>query len=117
MPFSSAEPTKGVSHTRGHSITPSLNIDSLDRPIVAWADASQGNYEIYLRLFSGQWLDHFRSASVGGISNSTGPSLNPRLAIRKLAEPNADGLTQEMCVSYSEANSTSLEIVMRCSAF
>jgi hypothetical protein len=70
-----------------------------------WSDASNGAAEIYARRWNGTaWQQLSGSGSGGGISNSSGPSLDPAAAIH-------DGL---LCIAWSEPLLNSAEIVARC---
>ncbi len=64
----------GISNNGGNSRYPSLALDGSDHPIVAWHDNSGGNYEIYIKRWSGSaWVEvGTGSASGGGISNNSG---------------------------------------------
>ena len=41
----------GISNTVGSSSLPSVTITSANMPIVAWADDTSGNYEIYVKAW------------------------------------------------------------------
>jgi len=72
----------GISNNKGWSIFPSVAISPNGAPVIAWADDSGGNSEIYVRRWDGSsWVDMGRSASGGGISNNPGISTNPSLVV------------------------------------
>jgi hypothetical protein len=72
----------GVSDNTGPSRRPSLALDANGTPYVAWWDTSDGNDEIYLREWTGAaWGALGGSAAGGGISNNTGRSHTPALAV------------------------------------
>jgi len=72
----------GISKNNGASIFPSLAIDPDGRPMVAWEDDSSGNWEIYVKRWNGSaWEEMAGSASGGGISQNSGHSEDPSLAI------------------------------------
>ncbi len=71
----------GVSATPGDSLEPSVTIDATNAPVVAWADDTNGNFEIYLKRFNGlSWVELGGSATGGGISRTAGASLAPSLS-------------------------------------
>ena len=73
----------GISDSNGESSYPSMAIGSGNAPVVAWADNSDGNWEIYVRRWSDSaWVEMAGgSASGGGISNNHGDSYFPSVAI------------------------------------
>jgi len=73
----------GISNSTGNSSNPSLAIGLDGAPIVAWADVSSGNVQIYVRRWNGSaWVEMGGgSASGGGISNDAGSSYSPSLAV------------------------------------
>ena len=73
----------GISNNSGHSEHPSLGFDPDGAPYVTWYDQTSGDWQIYVRRFSGSAWDEVGagSASGGGISNSSGFSDHPSLAI------------------------------------
>lgn len=71
----------GISNTPGDSATPALALSPNGLPMVAWADNTAGNYEIYVRMWNGSaWQAPAGSASGGGISNNPTPSQQPDIA-------------------------------------
>jgi len=79
----------GISDTSGGSLEPSLALDSSDNPVVAWCDETSGNKEIYVKRWDGSaWVEiGAGSASGGGISNNSGDSLGPSLALDSSDNP------------------------------
>ncbi|MBN2359938.1 MAG: hypothetical protein JXR83_10840 [Deltaproteobacteria bacterium] len=74
--------SSGISHNSGRSQNPTIALDSQDRPHVAWADDSSGQYQIYLRYWDGAaWQEYGGSATNGGISGTPADSTVPALAI------------------------------------
>lgn len=72
----------GVSDNGGESVAPALAIAPDGTVIVAWADDSGGDTEIYARqLRDGTWRELGGSAATGGVSNNGGPSQWPALAV------------------------------------
>ena len=70
----------------GHG--PSLALDSLGNPVVAWEDNTSGNYEIYVKRWNGSaWVQLAGSASGGGISNNSGSSYAPSVALDSSGKP------------------------------
>jgi hypothetical protein len=84
---------------------PALTVDGLDRIWVAWTDATSGTYEIYLERWSGTaWHEVGASATGGGVSNSSAPSIRPALAARG----------HRGCVAWSEGVGQQPAIAVRC---
>jgi hypothetical protein len=73
----------GISNNSGNSELPSLAIAPDGTPYVAWEDLSSGDYEIYVRRWNGSsWGEvGAGSTSGGGISNNSGDSYDPSVAI------------------------------------
>lgn len=72
----------GLSSNDGASTAVTFVIESTGYPVVAWSDDTSGNLEIYLRRWNGAaWEEMGGSATGGGISNDTGYSLAPSLAL------------------------------------
>lgn len=95
----------GVSATLGDSIEPSLTIDSTNAPVAAWADDTNGNFEIYLKRFNGvSWVELGGSATGGGISRTAGASRAPSLS--------TDG-AGNLVVAWTETVGASTEIYAR----
>ena len=78
----------GISAT-GIAILPSLAISPDGTPIVAWQNYNEGNWEIYVRQWNGaDWVEMGSgSASGGGITNNSGDSRFPSLAISPEGTP------------------------------
>jgi hypothetical protein len=73
----------GISNNSGRSRRPSMAIAPGNTPYVAWKDNSDGNWETYVRRWNGSsWVEvGAGSASGGGISNNSGASSRPSVAI------------------------------------
>lgn len=73
----------GISSTTGGSAAPSLVIVPDGSPVIAWEDNSNIKNAIYVRRWNGtSWVQMGAgSDSGGGISNSTGNSTTPALAV------------------------------------
>lgn len=73
----------GISSTDRPSHNPSIALEPDGNPVVAWAQLTDYDWDIYIRRWNGAaWgqVGGF-SAVEGGISNSQGPAINPSLAI------------------------------------
>lgn len=79
----------GVSNTSTQSVGGSLALDSNGNPVIAWSEQlGVGQYEIYLRRWNGSaWAAVGASDSGGGISNMSGRSANPSLALDSSGNP------------------------------
>ena len=82
----------GISNSSAGSYVPSLTLDSSGNPVVAWQNGGAGgNAEIYIKRWNptgGTWDEiGVGSASGGGISNNSGWSLNPSLALDSSGNP------------------------------
>ena len=78
----------GMSGDAGLSISPSVAVDPLGRPTVAWSDSRNGNLEIYVAQYTVLgWQELAGSASGGGASRSLGSSKTPSLTIDSLGRP------------------------------
>ncbi len=78
----------GISNNAGASYKPALAIAPGNRPFLAWVDESNGSdTEIYARGWSDStWLNlGSNSASGGGISNNSAPSLDPSIAVDRFS--------------------------------
>ena len=73
----------GISNSARDSLDPSLAIAPDGTPYVAWLDASDGDWEIYVRRWNGSSWEEVGagSASEGGVSDNYGGSFSPSLAI------------------------------------
>ncbi|MBM4047706.1 MAG: calcium-binding protein, partial [Planctomycetes bacterium] len=73
----------GISDNDGDSVNPTIGPDELGRPVVAWADNSSGDYEIYARRWNAStstWDEMgTNSANDGGITDNTRHSTVPVL--------------------------------------
>ena len=79
----------GISNNSGYSYYPSLAINASGNPVVAWRDGSSGNSEIYIKQWNGSSWEEIGtgSSSGGGISNGSGFSIEPVLAINNSGNP------------------------------
>lgn len=73
----------GISKTSGESRSPSLYLGPEDLPYIAWEEAGSDDSEIYVRRWNANaWGEvGTGSASGGGISNNSGDSTLPTLAV------------------------------------
>jgi hypothetical protein len=73
----------GISNNNGTSNYSSIAIDSNQIPYIVWSDSSDGDSEIYVRRWNGNSWEEVGSgsASGGGISNNSGVSNPPSIAI------------------------------------
>ena len=96
----------GISNDSRYSAYPSVAIGPDDLPLIAWTGYGDGPGDIYLRRWTGSaWVEIGGSASGGGISNSSGESQFPSLAIGSDGAP---------VVAWSDSNSGNLsEIYLR----
>lgn len=72
----------GISNNPGDSTYPSVTLDTMGNPVVAWSDNTNGNYEIYVKRWNGAaWVDlGLNSASNGGVSDNQGDSQSVDIA-------------------------------------
>lgn len=79
----------GISNNSGVSWFPSMAINNLGNPVVAWSDSTSGNNEIYVKQWNGSTWEEMSagSASAGGISNNSGISMVPFVAVDNLGNP------------------------------
>jgi hypothetical protein len=79
----------GISDNTGWSGSPSLAVAPDGTPYVAWQDNTGGDYDIYVRRWSGSsWVEvGVDSASGGGISDNTGWSGSPSLGFAPDGSP------------------------------
>ncbi len=72
----------GISNNGTLSRKPSVAVDALGRPYVAWSDQNAGVGEIYVKRWNGSYWEEVvaGSASGGGISNNAGESTDPVVA-------------------------------------
>lgn len=86
---SSSATDGGISDTSGWSYGPSVGVDGSGNPYVAWYDSTSGNSEIYVKRYDGaDWVEvGSGSASGGGISDDSGASQMPSLALDASANP------------------------------
>ena len=79
---------QGISANGGASLEPSLAYDATGRAVVAWVDQSSGNFEVYLRRWTGAlWEELGGSASAGGVSMTATDSRHPSVAIDSTGQP------------------------------
>jgi len=103
----------GISNT-GEAAIPSVAINDSGKPVVAWYDDSSGDYEIYLKQWNGSSWEEIGSgsASGGGISNNTGASVEPSLAINDSGNPIVawhDGVFPDYDIYLKQWNGSSWE--------
>jgi hypothetical protein len=69
---------------------PSLVIDKSNKPHIAWADNSSGNYEIYYLYWNGNaWVDvSGNGQALINVCNNNGTSIYPSLALDNFNRPN-----------------------------
>jgi len=79
----------GISDNSADSYSPSVAIAPDGTPYVAWQDDSSGNFEIYVRRWSGSSWEEVgtNSASDGGISDNSGYSGGPSVAVASDGTP------------------------------
>jgi len=79
----------GISDNLSGSGIPSLALDSLDNPVVAWYDVTTSNSEIFIKRWNGSaWVEIGNSsANLGGISDNSGESRDPSLALDSSDNP------------------------------
>jgi len=97
----------GISDNSGASTKASLAISSDGVLYVAWEDESNGESQIYVRRWNGSWWQEVgtSSATVGGISDSSGGSYEPSLAIHPTSG--------EPWVAWSDFSAGDAEIYVR----
>ena len=73
----------GVSGTTGLlAESPSLALDGIGNPTVAWQDGASGTLQIYVKQWSGtQWAELAGSATAGGVSGTTGLARDPSVVL------------------------------------
>jgi len=79
-----------VSTNTGYSGYPSISLDSLDNPHIAWKDHTSGNMEIYYLKWNGEaWVDANGSSEKESIniSSTVGESRNPSLCLDSSDNP------------------------------
>jgi len=78
-----------ISNNTGNSQNPTLALDNTGKPHIAWADNTNGNYDIYYLYWNGSaWVDATGSGQANiNISNNTGNSQNPTLALDNTGKP------------------------------
>jgi hypothetical protein len=95
----------GLSTGPRESREPSLALDSGGQPVVAWTEATDRNFEIYLRHYDGSsWAQLDGSATTGGVSKTNTDSRYPSLDIAR----------DRACVSWTDAGPSGLQIAVRC---
>jgi hypothetical protein len=79
----------GISNNSGWSEFPSVAVAPDGTPYVAWHDSSGGDYEIYVRRWNGSNWEEVGSgsASGGGISDNSGRSEFPSVAVAPDGRP------------------------------
>ncbi len=83
----SSATASGIAAT-GIGAAPSLALNTVGHPAVAWQDGTSGNLEVYFKRWTGAaWEELAGSASTGGVSNTTGISEFPSLALESTGSP------------------------------
>jgi Ca2+-binding RTX toxin-like protein len=78
----------GLSGGVNLAVEPSVATDAAGHPIVAWADARNGNFEIYVLRHDGSaWRALGGSAAGGGVSATAGSSRQPALTFDASGAP------------------------------
>lgn len=94
-----------VSNNTDDSEFPKLTLDSNDNPYIAWRDATPGNYEIFFARWNGTaWVNAsgaVLTSSNGNMSNNSGDSVNPSLALDSSDNP---------CIAWQDDTSGNFEI-------
>lgn len=94
----------GLSGSLAAAVDPALAVDALGQIWAAWADARNGNFEIYVaRHTAGGWESVAGSASDGGISRSIGSSRRPVIAI--------DPVTGNPIVVWTESDGSASDLL------
>lgn len=79
-----------VSNNSGNSLRSSIEVDTNNRPHIAWSDDNTGNYEIhYIRWNGANWIDINNNvySTSANITNSSGRSDYPSLELDSLNNP------------------------------
>jgi hypothetical protein len=73
----------GISNNSGISFNPAIAFESQGTPYITWYDESAGDSEIYIRRWNGASWEEVGtgSATDGGISNNSGQSYSPSIAV------------------------------------
>ena len=80
--FDGADADGGLSRSVGTSKFPRITLDSNGYPNVVWQDLTNGNYEIYFVRWNGSsWTSYGNANQNGGISNNSGTSQYPDIAL------------------------------------
>jgi hypothetical protein len=78
----------GISMSIGTSSRPKIALDSGDYPHVVWQDGTNGNNEIYYARWNGSfWTTYGNANQGGGVSQNSGSSTNPEIAIDQYNRP------------------------------
>jgi hypothetical protein len=96
----------GISDTPGDSKFPSLALDSLGRPYVAWTEYVTSTTQIYVKRFDGSnWVEvGSGSASDGGVSTSAHGASDPAVALDDADTP---------YLAWQDSAATHLDIYVR----
>lgn len=102
-----------ISNNGGGSSSPSLALDSSNRPCVVWADNTPGNMEIYFARWNGtSWVNANGSALTstnGNVSNDSDTSQSPSVAIDSQGNPHiawCNWMTTDYEILYTKWNGT-----------
>jgi hypothetical protein len=78
----------GMGRKLGRSAFPSIALDQQDRPVIAWQDTLAGEFQIFLRRWTGsKWEELGGSATDGGISRGQGTALAASVALDSSGRP------------------------------
>jgi hypothetical protein len=106
LPAEAAVETLPAPGRRVHSMEylngAALALDAAGRPSITWEDGASGEV-LLLRWTGTAWEELSGSASGGGVSHSAAPSSHPALAVDARA-----------CVAWSEQDTLSTEVFLRC---
>ncbi len=101
----------GLSGTTGNATNPSIAITPSGEVFVAWQDDSSGNFEIYLKKWTGTaWIELNGSATNGGVSNSSGESYFPSVAYMTTRAPSTQAISTVPVVAWQDTSTGPTQI-------